>query len=94
MPDIDYSRIPYKEKRTHERCEKNAFYMPKCGEDSEWYTEYDANDFFGKPIAECAYTNHTGEDYDCRDCIHDGKPWDEEPCDSCCRTHSGFKRKE
>ncbi len=52
MPDIDYSRIPYKEERTHERCEKNAFYMPKCGEDSEWYTGYDSNDFFRKPNAE------------------------------------------
>ena len=47
-PKIDYSKIPFKEKRsTGERVEKNAFYMPKAGDDSMWYDGYDAADFFG-----------------------------------------------
>ena len=48
MSLIDYSRIPYKEKRsTGERVEENAFYMPKYEEDPSWYAGYDAVDFFG-----------------------------------------------
>lgn len=47
-PEIDYSKIPFKEKRsTGERVENNAFYMPKAGDDSMWYDGYDAADFFG-----------------------------------------------
>lgn len=43
MSLIDYSRIPYKEKRsTGERVEENAFYMPKYEEDPSWY----AGDYF------------------------------------------------
>lgn len=45
---INYDRIPYAEKRsTGEHVVENAFYMPKSGEDSVWYSGYDANDFFG-----------------------------------------------
>lgn len=48
MPQIDYSRIPYKEKRsTGEKVKENAFYMPKYEEDPSWYAGYDAMDFFG-----------------------------------------------
>ena len=48
MPTINYDRIPYVEKRsTGERVIENAFYMPKAGEDSAWYSGYDAKDFFG-----------------------------------------------
>lgn len=48
MPNIDYSKIYYKEKKsTGERVGENAFYMPKYEEDRQWYYGYSANDFFG-----------------------------------------------
>ena len=48
MSNIDYSKIPYKEKRSAgERVGENAFYMPKYEEDPEWYSGYSAIDFFG-----------------------------------------------
>lgn len=48
MYQIDYSKIPYKEKRsTGEQVKENSFYMPKYEEDSDWYYGYDAMDFFG-----------------------------------------------
>lgn len=41
MPDIDYSKIYYKEKKSSgERVGENAFYMPKYEEDCEWYSGY------------------------------------------------------
>ena len=47
MPQIDYSKIPYKEKRsTGERVEENAFYMPKHPE-PDCYVGYEAVDYFG-----------------------------------------------
>ena len=27
----------------------------------------------------------------CKTCVHDSKPWYEEPCDSCCGAHSGYE---
>ncbi len=45
-------------------------------------------------MAEYIYTDRTGEEYSCSDCAYNGKPWYEEPCDSCCRAHSGFQRAE
>ena len=30
----------------------------------------------------------------CDTCIHNDLPWYEEPCDSCCRAHSGYERRE
>ena len=47
MTKIDYSKIPYKEKRsTGEHVESNAFYMPKVPEPDS-YEGYEAIDFFG-----------------------------------------------
>ena len=47
-PQIDYTKIPYKEKRSVGECIKsNSFYMPKYEENSDWYYGYDAMDFFG-----------------------------------------------
>jgi hypothetical protein len=47
MPQIDYSKIPYKEKRsTGEHVKSNAFYMPKVPEPDS-YEGYEAIDFFG-----------------------------------------------
>lgn len=40
------------------------------------------------------YRDLTGIDYDCDDCIHNDKEWDELPCDTCCPAHSGFERTE
>lgn len=30
----------------------------------------------------------------CDTCKHKDKPWYEEPCDSCCEAHSGYKPKK
>ena len=47
MSKIDYSKIPYKEKRsTGEHVKSNAFYMPKVPE-SDCYEGYKVIDFFG-----------------------------------------------
>ncbi len=47
MPQIDYSKIPYKEKRsTSEHVKSNAFYMPKVPEPDS-YEGYEVIDFFG-----------------------------------------------
>ena len=47
MPQIDYSKIPFKEKRsTGEHVECNAFYMPKHPE-PDCYAGYSASDYFG-----------------------------------------------
>lgn len=47
MTKIDYSKIPYKEKRsTGEHVKSNAFYMPKVPEPDS-YEGYEAIDFFG-----------------------------------------------
>ena len=47
MVQIDYSKTPYKEKRsTGEYVESNAFYMPKVPE-PDCYEGYEAIDFFG-----------------------------------------------
>lgn len=47
MTKIDYSKIPYKEKRsTGEHVKSNAFYMPKVPEPDS-YERYEAIDFFG-----------------------------------------------
>lgn len=47
MPQIDYSKIPFKEKRsTGEHVEENAFYMPKVPE-PDYYAGYEAVDYFG-----------------------------------------------
>lgn len=48
IPKIDYSKIPFKERRsTGEKVKKNAFYMPRVEEDPGLYYGYDAIDFFG-----------------------------------------------
>jgi len=48
IPKIDYSKIPFKERRsTGEKVKRNAFYMPRVEEDPGLYYGYDANDFFG-----------------------------------------------
>lgn len=28
----------------------------------------------------------------CEDCLHNDKPWYEEPCDGCCQAHCGFEQ--
>ena len=62
----------------------------------EWIEIIINND--GIPI--CDYCKHTFEPYegntgeftDCSTCKNNDLPWDEEPCDSCCKGHSGYER--
>ena len=48
MPNINYSKIPYKEKKsTGERVGENAFYMPKYPDESDELFSYKVMDLFG-----------------------------------------------
>lgn len=31
--------------------------------------------------------------WSCNECEHDGKEWDEDPCDGCTGSNSGFEKK-
>ena len=48
MPNIDYSKIYYKEKKsTGERVGENAFYMPKYPDEPDELFSYKVMDLFG-----------------------------------------------
>lgn len=37
------------------------------------------------------YRDLSNVPHNCEDCIHNGKQWFDEPCDSCCPAHSGYE---
>ena len=41
----------------------------------------------------CGIVATIAELMSCKNCVHNDKPWHEEPCDSCCKGNSGFERK-